>query len=126
MICAIMCLDNLSATFYSYEEDPGTSDAALAILMNDFDDLLPDNVCMAITVNGDGDVVLMERIDEQGSMPLCYNVMKAYCQTYGVGMALPEYVGPYTLEAAKRAHEDCGDYMTIIPAMEEGEVCCES
>lgn len=135
MMCAIMRTDDLEATLYSSNgvEDLIAS-TPLAILLADFDDVLREGLSMAVTVDVNDDVVMMELLDFNGgayykplpSKLLCYNTMKAYCDAYGVGMAIPEYVGPYTLEAARLAYEGCGDYMIIMPLMEEDEVCCAS
>lgn len=125
MMCAIFSLDNLSGTYYSSFPEPSPT-LEIEILLNDFEDFLDEGQCAEITLDENGDVVLMEISCEDDRRPLCYNVMKAYCQTYGIGLAIPEYLGPYTLEAARRAYEDCGDYMAIIPAMDEGEVLCAS
>jgi hypothetical protein len=124
-MCAIFSLDNLSGTYYSsYPFDCPTPE--LETLLNDFDDFLEEGQCAEITLDENDDVVLMEIATEDARTTLCYNVMKAYCQTYGLGLAIPEYLGPYTLEVARKAYEVYGDYMAIIPAMDEGEVLCAS
>lgn len=134
MMCAIFSTQNCSGTYYSsmarcYENEN------MKNLLNDFSTVLKDGECVAVTVDSNEDVVLIELLGEgdwnaygepELGQPLCYNVMKAFCQAYGIGMAIPEYVGPYTLEVARRAYDDCKDYMIIIPVMEEGEVCCVS
>jgi hypothetical protein len=129
MICAILNTDNCEATYYS-SNDEEFADPNLAILLNDFDDLLPEGEAVAVTTNEDGDVVLMEYVSSEDwgrcdlpAKPMCYNVMKAYCDAYNLGMAIPEYLGPYTLEVARAAFESYGDYMTIIPVMCDLESC---
>lgn len=131
MICAIMSLDNLEATYYSSNFNPDAP-ALLQVLLNDFDDCLEEGEAVAISLDGNGDVALMElfNVDDwpvddgpPAGNPLCYNVMKAYCQTWGLELAEPEYIGPYTLEVARSAYEVYGDFMTIIP-VGDVEVTC--
>lgn len=130
MIVATIDTADLKATYYSNVLDE-SAPTALSIMLNDFDDMLPEGQCMAVTVDSRGDVARMEYLWPESrpyvaveSRRLCWNTMKAFCQAYGLEIVLPEYVGPYTIEAARRVHEDCGDEMEIIPAMEEGEVLC--
>jgi len=132
MMCAIFSTKDWSGTYYSDLTNTYSNDRMKEFL-EDFSEFLKEGECFAVTVTGRGDVALMELIKEEGSghdlrpsQPLCYNVMKAFCQAYGLEMAIPEYVGPYTLEVARRAYDDCKDYLVIIPVMEEGEVCCVS
>jgi uncharacterized protein YuzE len=125
MMCAIFSLDNLSGTYYSSFPEPAPT-LEMEILLNDFEDFLDEGQCAEITLDENGDVVLMEIATEDARTTLCYNVMKAYCQAWGLGIATPEYLGPYTLEVARKAFEIYGDYMTIIPAIDEGEVLCAS
>lgn len=136
MMCAIYCTDNCHATYYSnmleYAHDASPE---LQILLADFDNFLDEGQVMAITVGEDGGVILMEFVglddwNEYGEpvppKALCYNVMKAYCNTWGVQIAEPEYLGEYFLEVAREAYKHYGDYMVIMPVMEDDEVFCAS
>ena len=132
MNCAIMCLDDLSASYWSSYENECESDK-LRILLNDFDDLLPEGEAVVVTLNENEEVVLMEYTtsemwlnDEFRARAMSYSVMKAYCQAYGLTLATPVYVGPYSLEVAKQAYDRCGDFMSIIPMFGEVEVDCAS
>jgi len=132
MNVAILFIDTeVDRTYYSsfIQEDCPHN---VKVLLNDFDALLPEGECVAITVCAWGEVVLIERVTQNDwnefgepcpSYPLCYNVMKAYCDAYGIKMILPEYIGPYSLEIAK---ENCdklvGDF-AIIPCHPEFENC---
>ena len=126
MICAIFPLDKINATFYSnFEEMVRPS---LEVMLNDFEDDLPEGYCMEVTVDGDDAVVMMDLLSDEGDfhIPISYNTMKAYCDAYGVDMATPEYVGPYSLEVAREVYGRLGDFMTIIPVAETEEVFCAS
>lgn len=125
MMCAIFSLDRINATFYSNFQEV-VSSSQLATMMDDFDNDLPEGYCMEVTVNEDGSVVMMDLLSDEGDfhVPIDYNTMKAYCDAYGVDMATPEYVGPYSLETARKVYDRFeGFFMTIIPLSEAANAC---
>jgi|GEM_PF-5997275 len=134
MRCAIIATYKLEKTYYSGDNNFCLGESNLALMLTDLDKYLPNEIALGATVDSDGNVAIMEFIEFNGgyfdepipTKVLCYNTMKAYCDAYGVGLAEPEYVGPYSLEVARHASELCGDHLTIIPEDEEVEVYCES